>query len=160
MMLNGVHVNRQKIRLAAATALTAVAFGVAAPAAHAAETARTPVSAVSVQQADAARLATLIAQNPAAAANGEAGLNAAAVAQLQDAQVVQYGSPKAEAVKALLKKSGSLFKAAVKAAKKGADAYRKWVDSLSNFNPLKWTLKALPGAVQYEIIDWLAKQVG
>ncbi|MEU8888800.1 hypothetical protein [Streptomyces sp. NPDC048442] len=152
--------NRQKIRIAAASALAAVAFGVAAPSAHAAESGRTPAPAVSVQHADAARLATLIAQNPAAATNGEAGLNAAVIAQLQNQQEVQQGSPRAEAIKALLKKSGSLFKAAVKNAKKGADAYRKWVDSLSNFNPVKWTLKALPGAVQYEIIDWLAKQVG
>ncbi|MFI5803677.1 hypothetical protein [Streptomyces sp. NPDC051561] len=152
--------NRQKIRIAAASALAAVAFGVAAPAAQAAESGRITASAASVQYADAARLATLITANPAAATNGEAGLNAAAVAELQDQQQVLRASAKVEAAKALLKKSGSLLKGAVKAAKKGADSYRKWVDSLSNFNPVKWTLKALPGAVQYELIDWLAKQVG
>ncbi|MGW4646669.1 hypothetical protein [Kitasatospora sp. NPDC004289] len=154
--------NRKHIRLAAASALAAVALGVAAPAANAAEAHRAPAAAVALQQADTARLVTLIQQSPAAATNGEAGLTAAELAELRNLQnqQVQYGSPKAEAIKALLKKSGSLFKAGIRAAKNGADAYRKWVDSLSNLNPLKWTLKALPGAVQLEVIDWLAQQIG
>ncbi|MEV8451254.1 hypothetical protein AB0467_01305 [Streptomyces sp. NPDC052095] len=63
------------------------------------------------------------------------------------------------ALKALLKKSPALFKAAVKAAKKGHTAFSAWVNSLSNFNPVKWAIKASPDYIVTELIAWLIHQL-
>ncbi|KOG28246.1 hypothetical protein AQJ84_15660 [Streptomyces resistomycificus] len=63
------------------------------------------------------------------------------------------------ALKVLIKKSKPLFKAAVKAAKKGKAAFDRWVNSLSNFNPVKWAIKGSPSYIVTELISWLAQQV-
>lgn len=46
-------------------------------------------------------------------------------------------------------------KSAFKAAKKGRKAFKKWVDSLFNWNPLKWAVKAAPAYVIDEVISYL-----
>jgi hypothetical protein len=58
----------------------------------------------------------------------------------------------------LLKRSGPLFKAAVRAAVSGSRAFNRWVDSLSNFNPVKWAIQALPAAGVSRLIEYLASQ--
>jgi hypothetical protein len=58
----------------------------------------------------------------------------------------------------LLKKSRRLYRAAVKAAKRGRGAFNRWVNSLSNFNPVKWAIKALPDVILFQLIDWLSSQ--
>jgi len=55
----------------------------------------------------------------------------------------------------LLKKSKPLLQAAVRAAKRGRSAFMKWTNSLSNFNPLKWAIKAAPPVIINELIDRL-----
>jgi hypothetical protein len=66
---------------------------------------------------------------------------------------------KLSALKALLKRSPALFKSAVKAAKKGYTAFMKWVNGLSNFNPVKWAIKASPEYIIVQLIEWLVNQV-
>jgi hypothetical protein len=58
----------------------------------------------------------------------------------------------------LLRRSGPLFRAAVKAAVKGARAFDRWVDSLSSFNPVKWAIEALPQTLLLELIDYLSRE--
>ncbi|MEU3533462.1 MULTISPECIES: hypothetical protein [Streptomyces] len=146
------------IRMAAATAMAGVTFGIAAPAANAVEANRAAVAA-SVSAADFEALKTA---NPASATNGEAEMTAQEFAELTAEGEAQSGlvavKGKAGAVIALLKKSPGLFKAAVKAAKKGARAFESWVNSLSNWNPVKWAIKSAPDAIIWEVIKYLANQ--
>ncbi|MFD3582815.1 hypothetical protein [Streptomyces sp. NPDC058683] len=38
-------------------------------------------------------------------------------------------------------------------------AFTKWVNGLSNFNPVKWAIKASPEYIVIQLIEWLANQV-
>jgi hypothetical protein len=66
---------------------------------------------------------------------------------------------KVSAIINLLKKSPALFRAAVKAAKAGRNAFNRWVNGLSNFNPAKWAIKGLPSYLVGELIDQLTKML-
>ncbi|MFJ6694937.1 hypothetical protein ACIQM4_02530 [Streptomyces sp. NPDC091272] len=152
--------NHNSIRYAAATALAAVTLGVAAPMASATEAHRAVPAQVSVEQITAADLVSLIAASPAAQTNGEASLTPEALQELQEiSEQRQYAGGRVGAAIALLKKSGGLVKAGAKAALGGIKKYNDWVSSLSNWNPVKWALKGLPTAAQYEVYEWLRKQL-
>lgn len=58
----------------------------------------------------------------------------------------------------LLKKSYRLYKASVRAAKGGRGSFNRWVNGLSNWNPVKWAIKALPSAAYIALQEWLAQQ--
>ncbi|MFE0173235.1 hypothetical protein ACFWZ2_13015 [Streptomyces sp. NPDC059002] len=152
--------NRKPIRYVAATAMAAVALGVAAPMASAVEAQRNTATQVSVDRISADELAALIAASPAAQSNGEAELTPEILQELQQLQEQpQYAKGRLGAVIEVLKKSGGLVKSGAKAALKGWKKYNEWVNSLSNWNPVKWTLKSLPTAVQWEVYEWLRKQL-
>ncbi|MCC3774181.1 hypothetical protein [Streptomyces sp. UNOB3_S3] len=150
--------NRKSVRIAAATAMAAISLGVAIPAANAVEAHRNTAS-VSTLAISEAQLAALKTANPRSATNGEASISAAELAALTAAanagEGQQFGG-KIDAIIALLKKSPGLFKAAVNAAKKGAGAFKDWVDGLSDWNPVKWTLQALPGEAMIELVRYLS----
>jgi hypothetical protein len=60
----------------------------------------------------------------------------------------------------LLRKAGPVvYRAAARAATKGRNAFVRWVNSLSNFNPLKWAIKSLPSSVMWELVEYLASHV-
>ncbi|GCD46698.1 hypothetical protein [Streptomyces paromomycinus] len=148
----------KRLRIAASTAAAAVALGIAAPAANAVEHHRHTAAPTLT----AAELAAHKAASPATATNGEAHLTAEQIAELaaaaQQVDGAQHASAKVEALKALFKKSGDLLKPAIAAAKRGTDAFNRWVNSLSNWNPAKWVIKASPGMVLDELIGWLTGQ--
>ncbi|MEV7466137.1 hypothetical protein AB0O20_06430 [Streptomyces kronopolitis] len=155
--------NRKGLRIAAATAMAGVAFGVAAPAANAAEAHRTAAAAPAVS---AAELAAMKAANPASATNGEAGITPQQLAEMTALAKAAGAQPDSGASSSLaggklgslinlLKKSPGLLKAAVKAAKGGARAFEKWTNSLSNWNPVKWAIKSAPDYIIYQLIDYL-----
>jgi hypothetical protein len=60
------------------------------------------------------------------------------------------------AVIKLIVKSG-LHKQAWRAAKKGVKAFKGWVDGLSNFNPVKWAIKALPSTALHALVEQLTR---
>ncbi|MGW2441921.1 hypothetical protein ACWCY1_35175 [Streptomyces goshikiensis] len=133
---------RTTLRAAGVSALAAVAFGIAVPAASAATSA--PVRTVAVvQTADVQGSVSSSAANVTAApgvggpSNGEAGASVSL-------------KPVWEAIK----KSG-LAKKAWEAAKKGQTGFVAWVNSLSDFNPAKWAIKALPGYMTQELITYI-----
>ncbi|MFD5946377.1 hypothetical protein ACFWAZ_14105 [Streptomyces collinus] len=139
---------RQKTRMIAASVVTAVALGVAAPAASAVEGSRTATTGVTLHRA--------AAPSGAVEVYPEVELSSQAEAQAEGERVAQRG--KLDALKSLLSKSKPLFKAAVKAAKRGSAAFHRWVNSLSNFNPVKWAIKASPSYIITELINYLAHQ--
>ena len=142
--------------------MAAVTFGIAAPAANAAEVHRTAATV------SAAELAALKAANPASATNGEASITpeqlaemtalakAAEAKQGDERRVKRAAGGKFGSIINLLKKSPGLMKAAVNAAKRGARSFEGWVNSLSNWNPVKWAIKATPEWAMYQLIDYLA----
>ncbi|KOG06970.1 hypothetical protein [Streptomyces viridochromogenes] len=139
---------RQKTRMIAASMVAAVALGIAAPAASAVEANRTVATATSRSAA--------VTPAPQAESFPQVELSSESAARAEGERAARG---KLGALKELLKKSPALFKAAVKAAKRGAAAFERWVNSLSNFNPVKWAIKAAPGVVISELIAWLADQV-
>ncbi|MBT1184940.1 hypothetical protein HET69_13115 [Streptomyces sp. CJ_13] len=135
---------RTTLRAAGVSALAAVAFGIAVPAASAATPA--PVRTVAVvQTADVQQKGSVsssaadvtTAPGVGGPSNGEAGASVSL-------------KPVWEAIK----KSG-LARKAWEAAKKGQTGFVAWVDSLSNFNPAKWAIKALPGYMTQELITYI-----
>ncbi|WP_284575049.1 hypothetical protein [Streptomyces sp. 2P-4] len=125
---------RTTLRAAGASALAAVAFGFAAPAAHAATS--QPVRTVAVVQVADVQQAPGVG-GPSPVAGSEDGWR----------HVVEKAW---EAIK----KSG-LARKAWEAAKGGQTSFWNWVNSLSNANPVKWTIKALPGAAVQELIAYI-----
>ncbi|MGW7414605.1 hypothetical protein [Streptomyces sp. NPDC054863] len=144
-----------KMRMTAAALTAALAIGVAAPAASAVENRSTQtVSSIAttapVRDAGAVGAIKLQAQTQSAAAA------AAGAAVGQDARGVQAKGISKLAKKLIQKIVNSKYgKAAIKAAKKGRAAFKRWVNSLSNWNPLKWAIKAAPAYVIDEIITYL-----
>ncbi|WP_055531700.1 hypothetical protein [Streptomyces graminilatus] len=139
---------RKKTRIIATSVAAAVALGIAAPAASAvtAHPTGAPVAAVH----SATTTSATVEFYPEVELSSEAEAKA-------EGQRVALG--RLGALQRLLEKSKPLFKAAVKAAKRGAVAFNNWVNSLSNFNPVKWAIKGSPGFVVQELIEWLANQV-
>ncbi|MET9513458.1 hypothetical protein ABZX62_34290 [Streptomyces flavidovirens] len=139
---------RTTLRAAGISALAAVAFGIAAPAASA--TTSTPVRTVAVVQTAEAQQIN----------SGSVSLSAAGVTTAPDAS----GASGAEAMASrasLVKKAwdaikrAGLAKKAWEAAKKGQTGFVAWVNSLSNWNPAKWAIKALPGYMVQELIAYI-----
>jgi hypothetical protein len=50
------------------------------------------------------------------------------------------------------------YRAAMKAAKGGPRSFNRWVDRLSNFNPIKWAIKGLSSQTRAALIAFLARQ--
>ncbi|MFF4455203.1 hypothetical protein [Streptomyces goshikiensis] len=135
---------RTTLRAAGVSALAAVAFGIAMPAANAATSAPARTVAV-VQTADVQQAAAgpssdanaTTAPGVGGPSNGEAGASVS-VKPVWDA----------------IRKSG-LAKKAWQAARGGQTAFVAWVNSLSDFNPAKWAIKALPGYMVQELIAYI-----
>ncbi|MFJ4869029.1 hypothetical protein [Streptomyces sp. NPDC088757] len=139
---------RTTLRAAGVSALAAIAFGMAAPAAQA--TTSTPVRAVAAVQTVGFQQSTTstspsVPSGATASVDGPA--NGEAVAKAGAGKLVK-------AAWDAIKRSG-MAKKAWEAAKKGQTGFVGWVDSLSNFNPLKWTIKALPGYAVQELIAYI-----
>ncbi|MFD3873961.1 hypothetical protein [Streptomyces sp. NPDC058623] len=139
---------RTTLRAVGVSALAAVAFGIAAPAASAATEA--PVRTVAVvQTADiqqpAGSLSLSTAGNIAVPTTGGPVNGEAAPANVGKLVKAAWEA---------IKKAG-LGKKAWEAARKGANAFNAWVDSLSNFNPVKWAIKAIPGYAIQELITYI-----
>jgi hypothetical protein len=96
-------------------------------------------------------------QEAMAAADAEMELGSEADAKAEGAKIARGGI--GPIIKLLKKYGPKIFRAAVKAAKQGRAAFVRWVNSLSNFNPLKWAIKGLPSTVLMELISWLASQL-
>ncbi|MFD7262674.1 hypothetical protein [Streptomyces sp. NPDC059874] len=139
---------RTTLRAAGVSALAAVAFGIAAPAASAATSA--PVRTVSVvQTAD-------VQQSTGSLSLSTAGVTTVpSVGGPSNGEASEAGA--SNAVKAAweaIKRAG-LAKKAWEAAKKGATGFMDWVNGLSNWNPVKWVIKALPGVAVQELITYI-----
>lgn len=132
---------RTTLRTAGVTALAAVAFGIAAPAASATTTAPARTVAV-VQTADVqSGWVNAAAQAPAA--------SPADVAAVQNAA----GSGKGKAFIELLKRTGGLFTKAVSKAKEGHGAFKSWIGQQHWSVKSAWWL--LSAATQTWVIDYL-----
>lgn len=139
---------RTTLRAAGISALAAVAFGIAAPAASA--TTSAPVRTVAaVQTVDVKQ-----------ASPGSVSLSAAGVTKAPDTsgssstEMTPYRSSLVKKAWEAIKKAG-LAKKAWQAAKKGQTGFVAWVNSLSNWNPAKWAIKALPGYMVQELIAYI-----
>ncbi|MEW2129112.1 hypothetical protein [Streptomyces sp. NPDC005435] len=143
----------KRLRIVASTAAVAVVMGLGTPLASAATSRVAPVAAV--------------AEVPAPVVLDDGDGNS--VEYYPDVELGSEAEARAEgervalgklsALKTLLKKSPALFKSAVKSAKKGSAAFSKWVNGLSNFNPVKWAIKGSPDYVITELVNWLAHQI-
>ncbi|MEV5510219.1 hypothetical protein [Streptomyces orinoci] len=174
--------NHKYLKTAAVTALVAVAFGVATPAATAVEAKRTASAANAAADAAAAAetaiseadFQALKAAGSLSEENGEASLSQAELSEMYaiaDAQAAADAATpsagdepgaaagRAKAVQkiiSLLKRSPGMYKSAVKAAKKGGSSFRHWVNSLSDWNPVKWAIKGAPEYIFWELVRYLS----
>ncbi|MCX4523633.1 hypothetical protein OG402_41745 [Streptomyces anulatus] len=139
---------RTTLRAAGISALAAIALGVAAPAATAATEA--PARTVSVAQTANAQQATRSLSLSMAGNTAAPALSGSTAGEVG----TQGLSAIVKAAWEAIKKAG-LTKKALAAAKKGQTGFTKWVDSLSNFNPAKWAIKALPGYAVQELISYI-----
>lgn len=148
--------HKMGIRLAAATVMSAMALGVAAPAAEAVE-ADSRAGEAAAAAAEAAAAAAAAAEDAEVPISKE---HADAFESFANASETHWATPavakaggKGEAFKQLLKRSGKLLKSACRAAKKGHAAFRKWMSKQH------WTIRAawkiLGWETQEQIIDWL-----
>ncbi|MFI1397631.1 hypothetical protein [Streptomyces sp. NPDC020681] len=139
-----------KMRMTAAALTAALAIGVAAPAASAAETGRTQaVSSVQLSTAGVARDAGTVNALTSTGQNG----GSVSTGSQAEFGAKGIGSAARKLVDKIVK--SKYGKAAIQAAKKGRAAFKNWVDSLSNWNPLKWAIKAAPAYVLDEVITYL-----
>ena len=158
---------RTFLRASAATALAAVAFGVAAPAASAVEHRTAEPRIASAAQPEPV-LSAAEARAFLAAPELRAELGAEARADLQavadgEATALQQRSAASSAAKAvwnLIKKAGpGVVKAAKKAAGKYGD-FRNWVNGLPWYNPIKLAWQAAGAEAQYRIWKFIHDQTG
>ncbi|MEW1551831.1 hypothetical protein [Streptomyces tsukubensis] len=122
---------RTTLRAAGVSVAAAIALGIAAPAANA--TTATP--------------ARTVASAPAGAYSIHQSTPATGTTDVTPSVSVK-------AVWEAIKRAG-FAKKAWEAAKKGRAAFMNWVDSLSNWNPLKWTIKAMPTYMINELITYI-----
>ncbi|MFD4760342.1 hypothetical protein ACFWOJ_16080 [Streptomyces sp. NPDC058439] len=142
-----------KMRMTAAALTAVLALGVAAPAASAADTSRSRVaSTASAVQTAPTGVALAVGVLNGSAATGVSSGAASLGTQTDVGAKGISGAAKKLVDKIVKSKYG---KSAIKAAKKGRNAFKKWVDSLSNLNPLKWVIKAAPAYVIDEVILYL-----
>ncbi|MFI1801220.1 hypothetical protein ACH427_28280 [Streptomyces sp. NPDC020379] len=154
--------NKNHIRMAVATAVTAIALGIAAPAANAAGTqSASTTRSVSVAQPElTASQARQLLQSPEfsseLSAEGRALVEAVAEGDSSPRVTRGAASSAGKAIIAAIKKQGpKFFDAAVKAAKGGAGSFKKWADGLSWYHPVR-ILIAASGA---DAIDWVVGQL-
>lgn len=140
-----------KMRTAVAALAVVFALGAAAPAASAADANRSR----DVSSASAVRAVQVGVALPTGASSvgSSADAGSASPGAQSDVGAKRIGGAAKKLVNKIVK--SKYGKAAIKAAKKGRKAFKKWVDSLSNWNPLKWAIKAAPAYVIDEVISYL-----
>ncbi|MEW2525392.1 hypothetical protein [Streptomyces sp. NPDC047071] len=158
---------RTTLRMSAATAMAAVAFGIAAPAASAVEDHRTEAPVATATQTDsvlsAAEAKALLATPEIHAEltpDARAELKAVADGSATEVQAKGAASSAGKAVWNLIKKAGPKV---VKAAKKAAGKYstfRNWVNDLKWYNPIKLAWMAAGQETQYRIWKFIHDQTG
>ncbi|MFE3762533.1 hypothetical protein ACFXPI_12315, partial [Streptomyces sp. NPDC059104] len=160
--LNGFRVKSKSLRITAATAMAAIAFGVAAPAASAAETPQAPVAhnrAVAPLELTPTH-ARMVLRTPEVA-NHLSAQERAQVQALADAEGPQslqrgLGGSLAKAAWAALKKAGpAAYNGAKSAAGKGAQSLKNWAKNLSWKDPIRWTVGQLSVSALEELIRYL-----
>ncbi|MFC5246704.1 hypothetical protein [Streptomyces nigrescens] len=127
-----------KLRTAAATAAAAVALGVAAPMASAAEASRTP--AVSSVQVGAVSKAADVNTITVALNKTTTGAHTTSLKKV-DPEAKKIAKSIVSYIK---KKMGKAYATAKAAAKKGIAAFKKWLETLSPTNPVRIVL-SIPG---------------
>ncbi|KNB51517.1 hypothetical protein [Streptomyces caatingaensis] len=153
--------NSKTLRMSAAAAMAAVAFGVAAPAAHATEArAVTAQSATAAQPELTASQARQLLAAPGFSAElgreGRAAIEAVAEGETSPRVKRSAASSAGRALLNAIKKQGPKFyNAAVKAAKGGTKSFNKWVGGLSWYHPVRILISA-SGA---DVIDWVIRQL-
>jgi len=150
---------RKSLRFISATAVAAVAIGVAGPTASAAQ-AQVPASAAVAGVDSTTSQAVQLTADEVAEIQRIAAQIRADTAVGNDEDAPQMLSVKSEAGKKmidLLKKSPGLFKAAIKAAKSGHKIFKDWMGKQNVAVRGAWWL--LSGGVQSWVIDELAKLV-
>ncbi|GGV42402.1 hypothetical protein [Streptomyces spectabilis] len=158
---------RTTLRVSAATAMAAVTFGIAAPAASAGEEhhAKAPVvAAAPAKSALSAAEAEALLATPAVRAEltpeARAELRAVADGTATEAQAKGAASSAAKAFWKLVKKAGpKVVKAAKKAARKYS-TFRNWVNDLKWYNPIKLAWMAAGQEAQYRIWKFVHSQTG
>ncbi|MCX4729840.1 hypothetical protein [Streptomyces sp. NBC_01363] len=136
---------------AAAALAVVIALGAAAPAASAADANRSR----DVSSASAVRAVQVGVALPAGASSvgSSADAGSASPGTQSDVGAKRIGGAAKKLVNEIVK--SKYGKAAIKAAKKGCKAFKKWVGSLPNWNPLKWAIKVAPAYVIDEVISYL-----
>ncbi|MFI5803679.1 hypothetical protein [Streptomyces sp. NPDC051561] len=136
--------NISHLRAAAATATIAVALGVAAPAASAAETRHTRAPAASLTANQAQSVLASPELRPHLTAPAQANLQAVAQGATTPQIQKSAASAAAKAALAVLKKAGGKVWAGAKsAAAKGFTSFKKWMDGLPWYHPARLALAAL-----------------
>ncbi|MFG3397490.1 hypothetical protein [Streptomyces parvus] len=153
------------LRVSAATAMAAVAFGVAAPAASAAEHQRAEAriaATVGTEPALGAAEARALLAAPEFSAElaprAQADLRAVADGTATEAQQLSARASIASTLWKLIKKAGP---GTVKAAKKAAGKYstfRNWVNDLPWYNPIKLAWQAAGAEAQYQMWKFVHDQ--
>ncbi|MEU8888798.1 hypothetical protein [Streptomyces sp. NPDC048442] len=141
--------NISYLRAAAATAAAAVALGVAAPAATAAEARHASVAVASqapvpltAQQARSVLASPEL--RPHLTVHAQADLQAVAQGDTTPQIQQSAASAAAKAALAVLKKAGGKVWAGAKsAAAKGFTAFKKWLDGLAWYHPVRLAIAAL-----------------
>ncbi|WP_407553245.1 hypothetical protein QOM21_24890 [Streptomyces sp. Pv4-95] len=136
-------------RLLAATLITGALIGVGAPAASAA-TAAPHAATAAVRTVDRAPAAV----SHTAPTSQSAPASAAAAVDVRAGVQARGISSAAKKLAEKIAKS-KYGKKAIAAAKKGRNSFKSWVNGLSNFNPLKWAIKAAPAYILDEVISYL-----
>ncbi|MFF0503377.1 hypothetical protein ACFYUH_07225 [Streptomyces fimicarius] len=154
------------LRMSAVTAMAAVAFGVAAPAASAVEHHRTEARMAAAVEAEpvlgAAEAGALLATSEfraELAPRAQADLRAVADGTATEAQQLSARASIASTLWKLIKKAGP---GTVKAAKKAAGKYstfRNWVNGLPWYNPIKLAWQAAGAEAQYQMWKFIHDQV-
>ncbi|WP_189825725.1 hypothetical protein [Streptomyces finlayi] len=138
--------NISHLRVAAATVAAAVALGVAAPAATAAQARPAAASAtVAVLTADQARTVLDSPElRPHLSTQAQTELRAVAAGEAAPQLQRSAASAAAKAALAALKKAGGkVWSGAKSAAAKGFTAFKKWMDDLPWYHPVRLALAAL-----------------
>ncbi|MEU6960323.1 hypothetical protein [Streptomyces chrestomyceticus] len=150
------YVNRKTLRTSAAAVMAAVAFGIAAPAATAAQAPSTPTAQSTLSAPHARQLLASPEISAELGAEGRAAVTAVAAGTASAAEERGAASSAGKALIALIKKQGgAFFKKAVNAAKGGAASFTKWAKDLPWYHPVR-LLVAASGA---DVIDWVIRQI-
>ncbi|MFE0173236.1 hypothetical protein ACFWZ2_13020 [Streptomyces sp. NPDC059002] len=151
--------NRKQLQIGAATAMAAVALGVAAPAASAVERARTATTSTAPVELSAAQAEQILASPELRPhLGGDAQVLLQAVAEGDTRPEIQRGAvdSAAKAAFGLIKKAGGkVLSGAANAAKKGVPAFKKWADGLAWYHPVRLAVAALGGEAVKQLVSML-----